>query len=103
MLSFQTEDEWRIIFLVTAGVYAAGRNILAINLYSCTLLPTCLRKTSFNITLTVFTKPVLAGAILYGLLASGERQSWAEPQERLIEAEKVRALDRYSIKNTVHK
>ncbi len=31
----------------------------------------------------------VAGAVLYGLLASGERQSWADPQERLIEAEKV--------------
>ena len=38
---FQTPEEWRTVFLITAGVYAMG-------------------------------------ALLYGLLASGEKQDWAD-------------------------
>ncbi len=35
MSSFQTEEEWRTIFLITAGVYAAGQ--LSLNLLTLTL------------------------------------------------------------------
>ena len=39
----------------------------------------------FLITAAVY----FTGALLYGLLASGDRQAWAEPAEPLIDAEKV--------------
>ena len=29
------------------------------------------------------------GAVMYGLMASGEKQDWADPQEPLIDTEKV--------------
>jgi len=47
----RTPEEWRTVFLITAGVYAMG-------------------------------------ALLYGLLASGEKQEWADGDASLLDAEK---------------
>jgi len=47
----RTPEEWRTVFLITAGVYALG-------------------------------------ALLYGLLASGEKQDWADGDTGLLDVEK---------------
>ena len=43
-------------------------------------------RTVFLITSAVY----FMGAVLYGLMASGEKQDWADPQQPLIDSEKVK-------------
>ena len=61
--NFQTPEEWRTVFLITAGVYAMG-------------------------------------ALLYGLLASGEKQDWADgDMTGLLDVEKEKSEFYYSEKD----
>jgi len=50
----RTPEEWRTVFLITAGVYAMG-------------------------------------ALLYGILASGDKQDWADGESQLLDVEKEKS------------